>query len=58
MSIVEVYFRALQHLGSKKGRVLLICAANIVLAMVTSPTGYHVADVPEVVMRVIARLIH
>ena len=35
MSIVEVYFRALQHLGSKKGRVLLICAANIVLAMVT-----------------------
>ena len=35
MSLFEIYFRALQHLSPVKNRVLLICAANIVLAIVT-----------------------
>lgn len=42
----------------RAGALFAIGGVLIVLAMVTSPTGYHVADVPEVVMRVIARLIH
>ena len=35
MSLFEIYYRALQHLSPAKSRVLLICAANVVLAMVT-----------------------
>ena len=35
MSLFEIYYRALQHLAPAKNRVLLICAANIVLAFVT-----------------------
>ena len=35
MSLFEVYYRALQHLSPAKNRVLLICAANVVLAIVT-----------------------
>ena len=35
MSLFEIYYRALQHLSPAKNRVLLICAANIVLAIVT-----------------------
>ena len=35
MSLFEIYYRALQHLSPAKNRVLLICAANIVLAFVT-----------------------
>lgn len=35
MSLFEVYFRALRHLAPARNRVLLICAANIMLAIVT-----------------------
>ncbi len=35
MSLFEVYWRALRYLGADRSRVALICAANIVLAMVT-----------------------
>ena len=35
MSLFEVYWRALRYLGADRGRVALICGANIVLAMVT-----------------------
>ncbi len=35
VSLFEVYFRALRHLAPAKNRVLLICAANIMLAIVT-----------------------
>ena len=35
MSLFEIYYRALQHLSPAKTRVLLICAANVVLAIVT-----------------------
>ncbi|MET0943629.1 MAG: glucan ABC transporter ATP-binding protein/ permease [Mesorhizobium sp.] len=35
MSLFEVYLRALRHLAPAKRRVLLICAANVVLAMVS-----------------------
>ena len=35
MSLFEIYYRALQHLSPAKNRVLLICAANVVLAIVT-----------------------
>ena len=35
LSLFEVYFRALRYLSPTRNRVLLICAANIVLAMVT-----------------------
>jgi glucan exporter ATP-binding protein len=35
VSLFEVYFKALQHLAPAKNRVLLICVANVVLAMVT-----------------------
>lgn len=34
MSLIQVYLRALGYLKAEKGRVFLICAANIVLAMV------------------------
>lgn len=34
MSLLEVYFRALRYLAAEKKRVFLICAANVVLAMV------------------------
>lgn len=37
--------------------LFIIGGGLILLAMATSPTGYQVADLPEVVMRVIARLI-
>jgi len=33
--LFEVYWRALRYLGADRGRVALICGANIVLAMVT-----------------------
>ena len=35
MSLFEVYFRALKHLAPARSRVLLICAANVLLAIVT-----------------------
>jgi len=35
VSLVEVYFRALRHLAPARNRVLFICAANIMLAIVT-----------------------
>ncbi|MFU0503525.1 glucan ABC transporter ATP-binding protein/ permease [Pseudaminobacter sp. NGMCC 1.201702] len=35
MSLLEVYFRALRYLAAEKQRVIFICAANIVLAIVT-----------------------
>ena len=35
MSLFQIYFRALQHLAPVKKRVLLISAANVVLAFVT-----------------------
>ncbi len=35
MSLFAIYFRALQHLAPVKNRVLLISAANVVLAFVT-----------------------
>lgn len=35
MSLFEVYFRALRHLAPARNRVLLICAANVMLAIVT-----------------------
>jgi glucan exporter ATP-binding protein len=35
VSLFEVYWRALRYLGEDRRRVALICAANIVLAMVT-----------------------
>ncbi|RUM96137.1 glucan ABC transporter ATP-binding protein/ permease [Pseudaminobacter arsenicus] len=35
MSLLEVYFRALRYLAAQKQRVFFICAANIVLAIVT-----------------------
>ena len=35
MSLFEVYLRALRHLAPAKRRVFFICAANIVLAMVS-----------------------
>ncbi|MDQ2634960.1 MAG: glucan ABC transporter ATP-binding protein/ permease [Pseudomonadota bacterium] len=35
MSLFEIYWRALRYLGADKGRVTLICAANIILAVVT-----------------------
>ena len=35
MSLLEVYWRALRYLGADKQKVALICAANVVLAMVT-----------------------
>lgn len=34
VSLLEVYFRALRYLAAEKKRVFLICAANVVLAMV------------------------
>jgi glucan exporter ATP-binding protein len=35
LSLFEIYWRALQYLGADKSRVALICAANIILAVVT-----------------------
>ncbi|MGB3390654.1 MAG: glucan ABC transporter ATP-binding protein/ permease, partial [Pseudaminobacter sp.] len=35
MSLLEVYFRALRYLVAQKQRVFFICAANVVLAIVT-----------------------
>ncbi|WP_274628451.1 glucan ABC transporter ATP-binding protein/ permease [Arvimicrobium flavum] len=35
MSLLEVYFRAIRYLAAEKSKVLTICGANIVLAMVT-----------------------
>lgn len=35
MSLLEVYWRALRYLGAEKGKVFLICAANVALAMIT-----------------------
>jgi ATP-binding cassette, subfamily B, beta-glucan exporter len=35
LSLFEIYWRALQYLGADKRRVALICAANIILAVVT-----------------------
>ena len=35
MSLFQIYYRALQHLSPAKNRVLLICAANVILAIVT-----------------------
>jgi ATP-binding cassette, subfamily B, beta-glucan exporter len=35
VSLFEVYWRALRYLGADRSRVALICAANIILAMVT-----------------------
>jgi glucan exporter ATP-binding protein len=35
LSLFEVYWRALRYLGADRGRVALICGANIVLAMIT-----------------------
>ncbi|HEV2900978.1 MAG TPA: glucan ABC transporter ATP-binding protein/ permease [Pseudaminobacter sp.] len=35
MSLLEVYWRALRYLAADKQRVIFICAANVVLAIVT-----------------------
>ncbi len=35
MSLFEIYWRALRYLGADRGRVALLCAANIILAVVT-----------------------
>ena len=35
MSLLEVYWRALRYLAAEKQRVIFICAANVVLAIVT-----------------------
>jgi glucan exporter ATP-binding protein len=35
VSLLEVYWRALSYLGAEKGKVLLICAANVALAIIT-----------------------
>ena len=35
MSLLEIYWRALQYLGADRQRVAFICGANVVLAMVT-----------------------
>jgi glucan exporter ATP-binding protein len=35
VSLFEIYWRALRYLGADRGRVALLCAANIILAVVT-----------------------
>ncbi len=35
MSLLEIYFRAIGYLAAEKAKVLTICGANVVLAMVT-----------------------
>jgi len=35
VSLLEIYFRALRYLSTEKKRVFFICAANVVLAIVT-----------------------
>jgi ABC-type multidrug transport system fused ATPase/permease subunit len=35
VTLLEIYWRALRYLAAERRRVLLICGANVVLAIVT-----------------------